>query len=107
MNTKEMTLEQVLERGENIYPDITDLYRWSGNYEPGQGPMTLFLDLIGYSDEQIGVKLYDMEKMRLGYLELDYLGDALKEYASKGQMAYEYVIDLLAAEGRHYEKENN
>lgn len=107
METQEMTLEQTLEKGEDIYPDITALYRWSGNYEPGQGPMTLFLDLIGYSDEQIGVKLYDMEKMRLGYLELDYLGDALKEYASKGQMAYEYVIDLLAAEGRHYEKENN
>ena len=107
MQTQEMKLEQVIERGERIFPQITALYQWSGNYEPGQGPMTLFLDLIGYSDEQIGVKLYDMEKMALGYLELDYLGDALKEYASRGQMAYDYVINLLAAEGRHYEEENN
>ena len=107
MNTQEMTLEQVIERGERIFPEITGLYQWSSNYEPGQGPITLFLDLIGYSEEQIGVKLYDMEKMMLGYLELDYLGDALKEYASKGQVAYEYVIDLLAAEGRHYEEENS
>lgn len=69
--------------------------------------MTLFLDLIGYSDEMIGVKLYNMDKMLLGYLELDYLGDALKEYASKGEVAYRFVCDLLDAEGRHYEEENN
>ena len=107
MDTKDKTLEQVIEKGESIFPEITALYQWSGNYAPGQGPMTLFLDLIGYSYEQIGVRLYDMEKMLLGYLELDYLGDALKEYASKGKIAYEYVCELLDAEGRQYEEENN
>lgn len=107
MQTKEMTLEQVIARGESIYPDITSLYQWNSNYTPGQGPMTLFLDLIGYSDEQIGVKLYDMDGAHLGYLEMDYLADALKEYASKGESAYRFVCDLLDAEGRQYEEENN
>lgn len=107
MDTQEMTLEQVIERGERVFPEITALYQWSSNYSAGEGPMTLFLDLIGYSTEQIGVNLYNMEKMLLGYLELDYLGDALKEYAGKGESAYQYVIDLLDAEGRHYEQENN
>lgn len=107
MDTKDKTLEQVIEKGESIFPEITSLYQCSGNYAPGQTPMTLFLDLIGYSEEMIGSSLYDMNSTPLGYLEMDYLGDALKEYASKGQIAYEYVCELLDAEGRQYEEENN
>jgi hypothetical protein len=91
-------LEQVLEQGEERFPHIVGLYNWSLNYEAGEGPMTLFLDLIGYSQEEIGAPLYDLARPMLGYLELDYLGDALKEYATIGQDAYDFVMRLLSAE---------
>jgi hypothetical protein len=91
-------LEQVLEQGEGRFPHIVGLYQWSLNYEAGEGPMTLFLDLIGYSQEEIGIPLYNLARPMLGYLELDYLGDALKEYADVGQDAYDFVMRLLSAE---------
>lgn len=100
METQEKTVEQILEEGESAFPEITALYNWSLNYEAGQGPITVFLDLIGYSQEELGVCLYDLNKPLLGYLELDYLGDALKEYANKGESAYNFVISLIEAEGR-------
>jgi hypothetical protein len=91
-------LEQVLEQGEERFPHIVGLYQWSTNYETGKGPITLFLDLIGYSQEELGAPLYDLARPMLGYLELDYLGDALKEYATIGQDAYDFVMRLLSAE---------
>lgn len=98
METTTTQLEQVLEQGEERFPEIVALYNWSLNYEAGEGPITLFVDLIGYSKEEIGVPLYDLANPMLGYLELDYLADALKEYANKGQEAYDFVVRLLKAE---------
>ena len=100
METQEKTLEVLLEQGESRFPEIVGLYQWSLNYEAGQGPMTLFIDLIGYSQEEHGLALYDLSKPLLGYLELDYLGDALKEYATIGSDAYDFVVSILEAEGR-------
>jgi hypothetical protein len=100
MKTQEMTLEQVLEQGEERFPHIAGLYQWSTNYEAGKTPFTLFIDLIGYTQEQYGEALYNLDKPQLGYLELDYLGDALKEYATIGGDAYDYVVRILEAEGR-------
>lgn len=98
METKAKTIEQVLEEGEERFPHIVGLYHWSLNYEAGEGPMTLFLDLIGYSQEEIGEPLYNIKDPKLGYLELDYLGDALKEYATIGEGAYDFVMRILQAE---------
>lgn len=100
MNTKEKTLEQLLEEEEARFPNAIALYQWSTNYEVGQTPFSLFLDLIGYSQEELGVCLYDLNKPLLGYLELDLLGDALREYANKGEDAYNFVVSLIEAEGR-------
>ena len=98
METAEATLESVLEAGENRFPEITALYNWSMNYDAGKTPFTLFVDLIGYSQEQLGATLYDLSNPQLGYLELDYLGDALKEYATIGSDAYDYVVAIINAE---------
>ena len=98
METKEKTLEQLLEQGEERFPNIVGLYQWSLNYDAGKTPFTLFIDLIGYTQEQYGQTLYDLNKPLLGYLELDYLGDALKEYATIGQDAYDFVVRILDAE---------
>jgi hypothetical protein len=103
METKEKTLEQLLEEGENRFPEIVGLYQWSLNYEAGKTPFTIFIDLIGYSDNEIGMKVFDYSESiykTLGYLEIGYLGDALKEYADKGESAYDFVVSLIEAEGR-------
>jgi hypothetical protein len=64
-----------------------DLFRWSENYDYPT-PANLYLDLIGWSDENMGQTLYDLAKP-LGYLEISMLADALKEYASN-------PVDVLA-----------
>jgi len=98
METTTTQLEELLEKGEERFPHIVGLYQWSTNYDAGKGPMTLFIDLIGYTQEEYGEALYNLDKPSLGYLELDYLGDALKEYATKGQEAYDFVVRILNAE---------
>ena len=98
METTTTQLEELLEKGEERFPHIVGLYQWSTNYEAGKTPFTLFIDLIGYTQEQYGEALYNLDKPQLGYLELDYLGDALKEYATIGQDAYDFVVRILNAE---------
>jgi hypothetical protein len=91
------TLEQMLEG--DRFKGICGLYSWCMNYEY-PSPFTYFLDLIGYSDEMAGENLADWSKVstNLQYLELDYLADALKEYATKGEDAYRFVLELLEAD---------
>ena len=91
------SLQELTESGQ--FPAISGLYDWSTNYEYPT-PFTYFLDLIGYSDEMVGDNLADWSKVatNLQYLELDYLGDALKEYATYGAGAYRFVLELLEAE---------
>ena len=100
METQERTLEQILEEEEARFPNAIALYQWSTNYEVGQTPFSLFLDLIGYSQEEHGEVLYDLRNPSLGYLELDLLADALKEYANKGEEAYRFACSIVEAEGR-------
>lgn len=60
--------------------DVASLYSWSLNFDPGKGPMALFLDLIGYSEEEYGETMSSSSADRLGYHELIELADALKAY---------------------------
>ena len=102
MNTTTATLEQLLEEGEAKFPHIVWLYQWSTNYEAGQTPFTLFIDLIGYTSHEYGQTLFDFSNVSkvIGYLEAEYLGDALKEYSDKGESAYEFTASLLSAEAQ-------
>lgn len=77
---------------------VQDLYSWSLNYDAGKGPMTLFLDLIGWSDEHIGEPLYSLADMSLGYLELSKLADALTDYSNHPHEVRTYVDALMEAE---------
>jgi hypothetical protein len=72
--------------------ETTALFEWSRNYSY-PSPATLFLGLIGYEDMDI------VQGVALGYLELDYLGDALKEYASNPQTVIQAIEEMLEAEG--------
>lgn len=76
------------------------LFKWSENFDTQRGPATLFLDLIGYSANEFGEALYELSEVHnyLGYMELDHLADALKEYASTPDAVYEFVESLIAAE---------
>lgn len=65
-------------------PETKALFEWSENYA-FPSPASLFLDLIGFSEENFGVTLCANGLPNLGYLECDYLGDALKEYATNPQ----------------------
>lgn len=77
---------------------VQDLYSWSLNYDAGTGPMTLFLDLIGWSEEEIGEPLYSLKDASLGYVELDKLARALTEYSDAPYPVREYVDQLMSAE---------
>jgi hypothetical protein len=77
---------------------VQDLYSWSLNYDAGRGPFTLFLDLIAWSDDNIGETLFELKGSSLGYVELGKLAVALTEYADRPQDVREYVDTLMEAE---------
>lgn len=79
---------------------IQDLYSWSLNYDAGKGPFPLFLDLIGWSDENIGENLYNLGNVAgsLGYVECQKLAAALNEYTHRPYDVREYVDALMTAE---------
>ena len=80
--------------------EVTNLIHWSMNYDNKTGsPYYIFLDLIGYSDEHLGCRLYSGNPRNvLGFLEMDYLGDALKEYANNPQEVEDWINLLREAE---------
>lgn len=83
---------------EGAFKDIVHLYHWSLNFEAGQTPFTAFLDLIGWSEGNYGSGMYNWGNVTLGYLELDYLADALKIYTDRPQDALQVVERLLELE---------
>lgn len=72
-----------------------DLWYWSTNYDSGKGPITLLLDLIGWSEEHIGEPLYNMKDASLGYVEIGKLADALAEYANRPTDVMAWLEGLL------------
>ncbi len=77
---------------------VADLYSWSLNYDPGKGPMTLYLDLIGWTNDQEMEPLYTLTGSRLGFIELGKLGLAINEYAAAPVDVYDFVCKLIDAE---------
>lgn len=71
----------------------TALFEWSRNYSYPT-PATLFLGLIDYYEYMEGL----VQGVALGYMELDYLGDALKEYANNPHLVNEAIAEMLEAE---------
>ena len=68
---------------EIVMGKLQPLFDWSKNFEPGKTPASLFLDIIGYSDEILGAELVaDKTKAHefMGYTEYCMLGKALQVY---------------------------
>lgn len=84
-----ITLEELLAAGQ--VDAVKDLYDWGLNYDTNQNPFNVFLDLIGYSEEQFGEKL--APNATLDYTAADYVGDALKQYAIRPNQV-ELFIEL-------------
>jgi hypothetical protein len=79
---------------------VQELYSWSLNYEPGKGPVVLFLDLIGWSEDTLGEPTFDLRSSPLGYVELSLLAKALDAYADRPHDVRAYVEALMEAELR-------
>lgn len=75
---------------------IWELYEWGMNYDSENNPFVLFLDLIGWSEEELGTKLSKQEFF--GYLEMHMLGQALCVVGDQGQDAYEFAAFIMAKE---------
>lgn len=66
------------------------LFEWSENYS-FPSPASLFLDLIGWSEEYLGERLCGEVMPNLGYLEADLLGKALQEYSHRPSEVMDWV----------------
>jgi hypothetical protein len=86
------------------------LMSWcEGNYN-FPAPSSLFLDMIGYSEEEHGVNLTAQKMPSLGYLEIEMLANAMTEYASRPNDVYAFVEKLMSnytEEEETEELENN
>ena len=91
---------ELLENPPANVSETNALIEWSMNYDIKTGtPYHLFLDLIGYSHENYGEALYKGNPRNvLGFMEIDYLGDALKEYATNPQEVEAWIDALTEAE---------
>ena len=79
---------------------IASLHNWSLNFDCGRNPFCVFLDLIGYSQEEYGCKLYEGDPSEvMGYKELCLLAEALKVFETNGNAAvYACIRDLTYLE---------
>jgi len=55
----------------------------------------LFLDLIGWSEDELGETIYTLTSASLGYVELSKLADALNEYTDAPHDVRSYVDALM------------
>ena len=99
MDTISESSEEVFDGAPDALAPVADLYRWSSNFD-WPSPWALFLDLIGYSEENFGDTLYNLKSvsMKLGYVELDYLADALKCYAVRPFVVLDFIERLERTE---------
>ena len=81
----------------NKLPAIWHLFSWSHNYN-FPSPFSVFLDLVGYSEEEFGEPLVPGLPPSLGYLELHLLGAALSEYSEYYSLGEDYIRFLLFCE---------
>lgn len=76
-----MFVEEMLENPPAYVESVALLIDWSRNFDPEKSPYALFLDLIGWSEEEVGSKLY--EGGSLGSVEAHKLANALEEWSNR------------------------
>ena len=98
VNAPEADLWGMLESPPAGCAEVAALWSWSLNHDAGKGPASLFLDIIGYSEDEQGQALYDLSSASLGYVEVEHLRDALSDYLADPFAVRCFVGQLLAAE---------
>ena len=76
---------------------VKALAEWSLNYDYPT-PMNLYMDLIGYSEDEYGEKLCGDKQPSIGYLEADLLGKALIAYADAPGAALDAIEEIIKDE---------
>lgn len=82
---------QIVEAAPDYAEKTAHLISWATNYDFPQTPYAVFLDLIGYSEEEFGERLLTAAPKCLGYLEIGMLADALTEYANRPGDIIEFI----------------
>lgn len=80
---------------------VRDLWTWGLNFDERShagNPWLLFLDLIGWSQDEYGVRVSSWEGHSLGWLEIEYLTDALMAYTRRPEIVRAWVNGLMASE---------
>lgn len=103
---------EFLERPNTHARQAQACYQWGLNCDRSGNPFLVFLDLIGWSEENYGQHLilgqskhegrreqHLSDVMSLGYTELSYLADALNEYALFPNEVTEWLNALMMCEG--------
>lgn len=98
MNTDKQTVYDVLDAAPDCARAVAWLANWSYNesYETGSAWLE-FLDLTGISEERYGGHV-NRPGYCPGYLEADYLGDALKEWADRPRDVEDFVSAIMEAD---------
>jgi hypothetical protein len=96
-----MELGDLIDNAPETLSRIARLWSVSSNYEY-PSPATVFIDLIGYTEEEFGEPLTTMKEAvrRLDFVGLGLIGHALDEYTDRPNDARVFIQELLDAEGR-------
>ena len=95
-------LEHLLQHPPAGMAGIASLYQWGQNYDSANNPFVLFLDLMGWSQEELGSTLFE-GMIEQAPVEADLIAVALLNYANAPYDAYSYCSALLNAEVENYE----
>lgn len=79
---------------ETRFQDLAELGSLSMKFDFEDGPYLAFLDLIGYSQDNYGSTMYRWDTNRMGYLELNYVADALKLYTIDPSGVLDWITEL-------------
>lgn len=77
--------------------ELVGLINWSHNCSHPT-PFALYLDVIGYSEEVMGENICEPKLPNLGYLEMDYFADAIKEFTKAPIDVREWLDELMNQE---------
>lgn len=101
METKEKkSIWDLYENPPTYAQGVADLAEWSLNFDYGQRPYLLFLDLIGYNSEEYGETFTNLDTLNLGYVEISKLSTALEEYACDPHRVTDFIKELENAEDK-------
>ena len=88
---------ETLENAPDYLEPVVDLIRWAMNEDYRRGTCyRVFLDLTGYSLENYGETINE-GRYTLGYVEADYLADALKVWANNPESVFDFIYQWETA----------